>query len=215
MQEREFSSEREGEKEGEPRWMRWWEGSRVGRGGGGSGERRRERGVEYEGGGWKPGGRGGGGALGVLKVGMLRLAVSQGYMGKFNETYKLLRMELVFFHDALEHLCRITRLFGLSRGSALLVGVGGSGKQSLTRLAAFIANSTCFQVATHAFMMKYELPLSLICVYSTFHHLIPWHLLPSGHSFVHDEIMRSHFHHQIIMRYFDHTCINWSLYLML
>ncbi|KAL3919835.1 MAG: hypothetical protein SGPRY_005486 [Prymnesium sp.] len=72
--------------------------------------------------------------------------VSQGYMGKFNETYKLLRMELVFFHDALEHLCRITRLFGLSRGSALLVGVGGSGKQSLTRLAAFIANSTCFQI---------------------------------------------------------------------
>ena len=68
------------------------------------------------------------------------------YMGRFNEAYKLLRMELVFFHDALEHLTRITRLFGLSRGCALLVGVGGSGKQSLTRLASYIANATCFQI---------------------------------------------------------------------
>ena len=68
------------------------------------------------------------------------------YMEKFNEAYKLLRMELVFFHDALEHLTRITRLFGLSRGCALLVGVGGSGKQSLTRLSSYICNATCFQI---------------------------------------------------------------------
>merc|ERR1719424_490675 len=68
------------------------------------------------------------------------------YMKNFNEAYKLLSMELVFFHDALEHLTRITRLFGLSRGCALLVGVGGSGKQSLTRLASFICNATCFQI---------------------------------------------------------------------
>jgi hypothetical protein len=69
-------------------------------------------------------------------------------MKRFNETFKLLKMDLVFFHDALEHLCRIitTRLFALSRGCALLVGVGGSGKQSLTRLSSFICNATCFQI---------------------------------------------------------------------
>lgn len=31
-------------------------------------------------------------------------AMSQQYMLKFNEAFKLLKMELVFFHDALEHV---------------------------------------------------------------------------------------------------------------
>ena len=72
--------------------------------------------------------------------------LSLEYMGRFNESFKLLKMDLVFFHDALEHLMRVTRIFGLSRGSALLVGVGGSGKQSLTRLGAFISACTFFQI---------------------------------------------------------------------
>ena len=65
-------------------------------------------------------------------------------MSEYNESHN--PMNLVLFDDALEHLTRIHRVIRMDQGHALLVGVGGSGRQSLARLAAFAAGCDVFEI---------------------------------------------------------------------
>jgi dynein heavy chain len=64
----------------------------------------------------------------------------------YNEKPGNKKMNLVLFENALEHLVRIHRVLRLSGAHALLVGVGGSGKQSLTKLASFVADCGNFSI---------------------------------------------------------------------
>ncbi|KAL4171660.1 hypothetical protein KRP22_009750 [Phytophthora ramorum] len=54
---------------------------------------------------------------------------------------------LILFEEALFHLARLTRVLGLAQSNMMLVGVGGSGKQSLARLAAALSGHELCQLA--------------------------------------------------------------------
>lgn len=59
------------------------------------------------------------------------------YMEDYNQT-NTAKMKLVLFMDAIEHVCRISRILRQPQGNALLLGVGGSGRQSVTKLASYM-----------------------------------------------------------------------------
>ncbi|MEW5314022.1 MAG: hypothetical protein WDW38_005550 [Sanguina aurantia] len=73
----------------------------------------------------------------------------QGLLEEYLEEYNMCNtngLKLVFFLDAVEHITRIARILRQPRGNAMLVGVGGSGKSSLTRFATHIGGFKIFSV---------------------------------------------------------------------
>jgi dynein heavy chain len=55
-------------------------------------------------------------------------------------------MKLVMFLDATEHITRIARIIRQPQGNALILGVGGSGRQSLARIATYLEGYRLFQI---------------------------------------------------------------------
>ena len=70
-------------------------------------------------------------------------------------------MDLVLFTIACEHITRIARIVDQPCGNALLVGVGGSGKQSLSKLTAFILGQDVFRIVVTSNYKKDDLKLDI------------------------------------------------------
>jgi dynein heavy chain len=71
--------------------------------------------------------------------------VVDGYLEDYN-SMSAKQMNLVLFASAIEHVARISRIINQPYGNALLVGVGGSGRKSLTTLSVFIADFDLFSI---------------------------------------------------------------------
>ncbi|OQR88006.1 dynein heavy chain [Achlya hypogyna] len=66
---------------------------------------------------------------------------------EYNNNENNTAMYLDLFDDAIKHVARIVRILRNESGHALLVGVGGSGKRSLARLASHICEYTVKQIS--------------------------------------------------------------------
>lgn len=91
--------------------------------------------------------------------------VLQLRLAEHNESNPAVAMDLVLFPQAAEHVVRIARVLDVPGGHVAMIGVGGSGKQSLARLAAYVAGCEVFQVQVTAGYGVNELKTDLATLY--------------------------------------------------
>ncbi len=96
----------------------------------------------------------------------------------------------------MEHVCRISRVVSLPAGHALLLGVGGGGKQSLARLAAHVAGVEVFAISVSSAYGMNEFRNDLLTLYNKVHskgggwrclgvHVGGTHMHPHTHTHTH------------------------------
>jgi dynein heavy chain, axonemal len=74
------------------------------------------------------------------------ISLVQSYLTEYNMSRADGGMDLVLFTYCVEHVVRVCRVLRQPGGNALLVGVGGSGRKSVTALACYISNQKLQQI---------------------------------------------------------------------
>ncbi|XP_032872211.1 dynein heavy chain 2, axonemal [Amblyraja radiata] len=80
----------------------------------------------------------------------------EAQLDEYNATPGVVPMSLVLFKDAIDHVTRIVRVISQPRGNMLLVGIGGSGRQSLSQLSAFISVYNTYKIEVTRVYRKLE-----------------------------------------------------------
>jgi len=65
-------------------------------------------------------------------------------MTNYNQLHR--KMNLIFFTDSILQLVRIYRIIKNEQGNAILIGLGGSGRNSLSQLCSFIRGYKIFNI---------------------------------------------------------------------
>ena len=81
----------------------------------------------------------------VLEIKSMKLHLEEK-LEDYNMEPGFIPMDLVLFKDAIGYVCRIGRVLRQMRGNLTLVGIGGSGRQSLSRLAAYTCDHKLFSI---------------------------------------------------------------------
>lgn len=74
------------------------------------------------------------------------LSFMEQQLDDYNSSPGHAKVNLVLFMETIEHVTRIARVISQPRGNMLLIGLGGSGRQSIVKLAAYICEQTTFQI---------------------------------------------------------------------
>ncbi|XP_066581151.1 dynein axonemal heavy chain 2 [Prorops nasuta] len=79
------------------------------------------------------------------------IAAIRDYMedqvSEFNAIPGVIHLDLIFFRDAIEHICRIARVISQPRGNLLLMGTGGNGRKSIARFAVYMCEQSTYQIS--------------------------------------------------------------------
>ncbi|KYM82700.1 Dynein heavy chain 2, axonemal [Atta colombica] len=98
-------------------------------------------------------------------IGSIRRYVEE-QMDEYNVSPGVVHLDLVLFRDAIEHVCRIVRVISQPRGNVLLIGIGGSGRQSLSRIGSYMCDLSIYQIVVKAQYRTPEFREDLKTLYS-------------------------------------------------